>query len=69
MNAPFIDREMIYHKLRLLAHFIDHMGDDRHYAEFDSDDYFAMFGLLSSIADEVYPEGKQQIEQGKKTME
>ena len=69
MSAPDIDREMIYHKLTLLARFVDYMGSDNLHHEFESDDYFAMYGLLNGLAKEIYPERMQEIEQRKKAKE
>ena len=60
-------REMIYYKLNLLACMVDHMGDERHHSEYKGDDWHAMYGLLSDIAKEIYPEWKEPLaaEQGK----
>ena len=64
MSAPTIDqklcRESIYHKLNLLARFIDHMGSQEHYSEYEDDDFFAMYLFLSDIAKEVWPEWNQK---------
>jgi hypothetical protein len=53
-------REGIYFKLSLLARIVDHMGSDNHHWEFESDDYFGMYLLLSDIAQEVYPEWQER---------
>ena len=63
MSVETIDRESIYHKLTLLARIADYMGSDEHFSEFEKDDHFAMYLLLSDIAKEIYPEWKDKPEQ------
>ena len=62
MSIESIDRENIYHKLTLLAGFIEHMGSQKHYHLYEDDDFFGMFLLIRDIAKEIYPEWKEEKE-------
>ncbi len=61
MSTPFIDRETLHDKLRLLGTVAGLMGD--HPESFSDGDYYALQGLLYDVAKQVWPEWEQHDEQ------
>ena len=62
LYANSISREDIYLKLSLLARFVEHMGSQEHYSQYENEDFSGMQLLLDGIAREIFPEWNRKSE-------
>jgi hypothetical protein len=62
-------RQDIYHRLSLLARLAQHMGSAEHYSEYEDDDFFGLYLLLTDVSKEIYPEWKDDLAEKRRQQE